>query len=343
MENENLEKNIENNDVPKKKGKKTLIIIIIIILFAILSIFGYIYFSRTYKQDQNNNKPEIKDEEKENNKVENNEDNEEDSDEKEDIPNNNEEDDSSVENDDLKLYFRCDYDGCDPYDRYGEYYNYKYTNTYSCISNSKKECHLNDRVTYHLNNIDFNYSDAEVIVDNRTIFLYNVAEQRKIMDLYKCQTNNCELINYYEAKNKIIVYDEKTYIYDLNTKESIQINLNYNEYSKISNGDGHNDTIGSILFTDNDNVLIFSPNMGYIQLPTLYYYIVSTKQKFNENFYTSISIIECNNQQYINAQRIKWVNVESCTHIIDVNNGKILKTSDGNFFPEVDACKLFEN
>ena len=293
MENENSEKNNENNDVPKKKGKKTLIITIIIILFAILSIFGYIYFSRTYKQNQNNNKSEIKDEEKENNKVENNEDIEEDSDEKEDIPNNNEEDDNSVENDDLKLYFRCDYDGCEPYDRYGEYYNYKYTNTYSCISNSKKECHLNDRVTYHLNNIDFNYSDAEVIVDNRTIFLYNVADQRKSMDLYKCQTNNCELINYYEAKNKIIVYDEKTYIYDLDTKESIQINLNYNEYSKISNGDGHNDTIGSILFTDNDNVLIFSPNMGYMQSPPLYYYIISTKEKFDENFYTSISIIEC--------------------------------------------------
>ena len=103
MENENLEKNFKNTNTPKKAGKKTLIIIII--LFAILSIFGYIYFSRTYKQDQNNNKPEIKDEENENNKVENNEDIKEDSDEKEDIPNNNEEDDSSVENDDLKLYF----------------------------------------------------------------------------------------------------------------------------------------------------------------------------------------------------------------------------------------------
>ena len=91
MENENLEKNLKNTNTPKKAGKKTLIIIII--LFAILSIFGYLYFFRIYKQEQNNNKPEIKDEEKENNKVENNEDNEEDSDEKEDIPNNNEEDD----------------------------------------------------------------------------------------------------------------------------------------------------------------------------------------------------------------------------------------------------------
>lgn len=328
MENENLEKNFKNNDVPKKKGKKTLIIIIIIILFAILSIFGYIYFSKTYKQEQNNNKPEIKDEEKENNKVENKEDS------------NEKEDDKNTESDDLKLYFRCDNNRCDPYDRYGEDYNYKYTNTYSCIS---KECHLNDRVSYHVNNIDFNYGDAYVIVDNKTIFLYDVAEQRKIIDLYKCKTNNCELINYYEAKNKIIVYDEKTYIYDLNTKESIQINLNYDEYSNTNNTNGHNDTIGSILFTDNDNVLIFSPNMGYIQLPTLYYYIISTKEKFDENIYTSISIIECNNQQYINAQRIKWLNVEPYTHIIDVNNGKILKISNENIHPAVNACKLFEN
>lgn len=326
MENENREKNIENNDVPKKKGKKTLIIIII--LLAILSIFGYIYFSRTYKQDQNNNKSEIKDEENENNKVENKEDN------------NEKEDDKNMESDDLKLYFRCDYNGCEPYDKYGEDYNYKYTNTYSCIS---KECHLNDRVSYHVNNIDFNYGDAYVIVDNKTIFLYDVAEQRKIIDLYKCKTNNCELINYYEAKNKIIVYDEKTYIYDLNTKESIQINLNYDEYSNTNNTNEHKDTIGSILFTDNDNVLIFSPNMGYIQLPTLYYYIISTKEKFDENIYTSISIIECNNQQYINAQRIKWLNVEPYTHIIDVNNGKILKTSNENIHPAVNTCKLFEN
>ena len=84
---------------------------------------------------------------------------------------------------------------------------------------------------------DGNDKNTGIVYRNKTYFVFNDVNNTDgftLLDTYECETKECKGYDYSDKNNKIIIFDGNYYLYDINSKNKQEINIEKIEYNDIS-------------------------------------------------------------------------------------------------------------
>lgn len=133
-----------------------------------------------------------------------------------------------------------------------------------------------------------------------------------LVDTYECENKKCKGYDYSELNNKVIIYDGEYYLYDLNSKDKIKLNVDNKEYNSISYVDNSNKIFG-ISFRKNDKYYNSQTGCALYSID-------------NNKFVTGF---DYGHLYALDSKNIVFANLNEDTVLINQNSGSVERTING--------------